>query len=214
MTVALAARLRTATQDLHRQVERAGVMPDLLHGRLPRADYLALLRNLHAVYDALEAGLSRHAGHAQLAPLCQPGLPRLDALTRDLDQLHGPDWDRQLPLQPAARAYGEHLRALADDRPPLLAAHAYVRYLGDLSGGQMLARIVAQGLQLPPGQGVAFYDFGPPQQVIERAQAFRAALDRLAPDEASAQALVDEALDAFARHRELFEQLERPLACH
>ena len=53
-----------------------------------------------------------------------------------------------------------------------------------------------------------------PAEVAERAQAFRAALDRLAPDEASAQALVDEALDAFARHRELFEQLERPLACH
>jgi heme oxygenase len=61
---------------------------------------------------------------------------------------------------------------------------------------------------------VSFYDFGPPEQVAAVAGAFRDGLDRIAPDEAAAQLLVDEACAAFARHRELFEQLERPLAVH
>ena len=88
----------------------------------------------------------------------------------------------------------------------MFAAHAYVRYLGDLSGGQMLARIVANSLCLAPNQGVSFYDFGSTENVKRLAQEFRAGLDLLA-DEESAQTVVDEACAAFARHRDLFEQL-------
>lgn len=214
MTVPLAERLRTATRDLHRSVERAGPMPALLRGRLPRAGYLALLRNLHPLYEALESGLVRHAAHPQLSPLQLPPLARAGALAADLDALHGPGWARVLPLCAAAQDYVEHLRLLADRQPALLAAHAYVRYLGDLHGGQVLARLVGQGLQLPAGQGVSFYDFGGAERVAARVHAFRLGLDAIAPDEAAAQALVDEACGAFERHRELFEQLERPAELH
>lgn len=214
MTVPLAARLRTATHELHRRVERAGLMPALLRGQLPLAGYLALLRNLQAIYAALEAGLARHAAHPQLAPLPLAGLARAPALAADLESLHGPGWARELPLCAAALAYVERLRQLADRQPALLAAHAYVRYLGDLNGGQVLARRVGQALQLMPGPGLAFYDFGPAEQAAAQAQALRAGLDAIAPDEAAAQALVDEACAAFERHRELFEQLERPAAIH
>lgn len=214
MSVPLAERLRIATRDLHRRVERAGLMPALLRGRLPRADYLALLRNLHALYEALEAGLLRHAAHPQLVPLPLRPLARAGALAADLELLHGPGWAQALPLCAAADAYAARLLQLADQQPALLAAHAYVRYLGDLNGGQVLARLVGQGLQLPPGQGVAFYDFGPAEQVAAQVAAFRRGLDHIAPDEAAAQALVDEACGAFERHRELFEQLERPAELH
>jgi heme oxygenase (biliverdin-producing, ferredoxin) len=212
MTIPLAARLRAATKDLHHAVERAGMMPSLLRGRLPRADYLLLLRSLHAIYQALEAGLERHAVHPGLQPLWQPALARGPALAQDLEALHGPGWALALAVQPAACDYAAHLQRLAASRPALLAAHAYVRYLGDLSGGQVLARIVSQSLQLPAGQGVAFYDFGPAERVAALGQALRQGLDRIAGDEAEAAAVVDEACSAFGRHRELFEQLDRPLA--
>lgn len=217
MTVPLADRLRTTTRDLHRSVERAGLMPALLRGQLPRAGYLLLLRNLHALYEALEAGLARHAGHPRLLPLPLPALARAGVLAADLEVLHGPGWALALPLCAATRAYVDRLHLLADRQPALLAAHAYVRYLGDLNGGQVLARLVGQGLQLAPGQGVAFYDFGPAERVAALARAFRVGLDGIAPDEAAAQALVDEACGAFVRHGELFEQLERlerPAALH
>lgn len=214
MSVPLAARLRAATKDLHHAVERAGVMRSLLRGQLPRPGYLALLRNLHPIYQALEAGLQRHADHPQLQPLQLPALARVHSLGQDLQALHGPDWARALPVLPAARDYAEHLRQLDEQRPALLAAHAYVRYLGDLSGGQMLLRIVAQGLHLPPGEGVAFYDFGPAERVAGLAQGLRQGLDLIARHEAEAVTLVDEACAAFERHRQLFEQLEAPLALH
>lgn len=214
MTVPLAARLRTATHELHRAVERAGLMPALLRGQLPLAGYLALLRNLQAIYASLETGLARHAAHPQLAPLALSGLARAPSLAADLESLHGPGWASELPLCAAAKAYVERLHQLADRQPALLAAHAYVRYLGDLNGGQVLARRVGLALKLAPGPGLAFYDFGPAEQAAARARALRDGLDTIAPDEPAAQALVDEACAAFERHRELFEQLERPAVAH
>ena len=66
---------------------------------------------------------------------------------------------------PAPRGLAEYtsrLRALASARDPApLLAHAYVRYLGDLSGGQVIRRRVARayGLEDDGGAGVSFYEF-------------------------------------------------------
>lgn len=209
MYLPLAARLRAATQPLHTEVERTGLMRRLLGGRMGRQDYAVLLRNLQAIYAAMEAGLQAHAGHPQLAPLMQPGLMRGDALAGDLAQLQGDAAADAAEPVPAARDYAQHLRTLAQTDPGLLAAHAYVRYLGDLSGGQAVARVVTRSLGLAAGEAVAFYAFGPPDQVARMAGGLRAGLDRIATSEAMADALVDEACAAFARHRALFDELER-----
>lgn len=207
MMFPLAERLRAATRSLHGEVERAGVMRMLLQGDLPRASYCALLANLHVVYGALETGLLQHAAHRQLAPLVRPELFRVAALECDLAQIHGSAWTAAIKRLPAAMRYAGHLEQLAECTPTLLAAHAYVRYLGDLNGGQVLARVVARSLKLTAGTGVAFYDFGGRDQAALLACGLRAGLDRIAGSEAEAQAIVAEACDGFGRHRQLFEEL-------
>lgn len=207
MSVPLGQRLREATRTLHTEVERSGLMFKLLRGPLQRADYVALLRNLHAIYSALEGALARHAAHPQLSLLPLHTLVRCESLAQDLTHLHGAGWP-QLPLVPAAQQYVLHLEALAEQQPLALAAHAYVRYLGDLNGGQALKRVVAQRLALPPDEAVSFYDFGPAEEVAALILRFRQALEQLAADEAQAASLVQEACAGFQRHRQLFEQLD------
>ena len=179
----------------------------LLHGQLERDGYCRLLRNLHAIYVTLEAGLTEHVHDPGLACLSCVAMFRSDALNDDLTLLHGPNWAEEIAIERAAIAYAAHLQALANGTPLALAAHAYVRYLGDLSGGQILARIVAKSLGLVPREGVRFYDFGSSEDVVRQAKAFRFGLDQLTDDEVSAQMIVDEACAAFVRHRDLFEQL-------
>lgn len=202
----LAERLRAATRELHVEVEHSGLMRRLLRGELPRSAYCLLLRNLHAIYASLEPALQRHADHPQITPWLHPALARRARLERDLEALHGADWEA-IPCAPAACGYAGHLQGLADTEPGRLAAHAYVRYLGDLSGGQALARIVTRSLATD--EAVAFYDFGGRDDVGRLAAAFRQGLDRIASDEVAADAIVDEARAAFVRHRALFDELER-----
>lgn len=200
----LSLRLRDATLARHTEAERAGCMPALLRGTLPQAAYVALLRQLRAIYAALEAALQRHAVHPCIAPLPLATLWRHAGLVRDLEVL-APHDAVEPSLLPATLAYVERLRRLDAEAPALLAAHAYVRYLGDLSGGQALARIVARAYGLAAGAGTRFYDFGPAPGPLARA--LRAALDALPLDAAGAQAVVDEAEAAFARHVALFGEL-------
>jgi heme oxygenase (biliverdin-producing, ferredoxin) len=205
MPPGLAERLRDETRPLHLQVERAGIMPTLLSGELQRAGYCALLRNLFEIYRALEDALARHAGRPEVAPVVMPELFRGAALVDDLDALHGPDW-RTLALMPAACTYVERLRAVDRTEPARLVAHAYVRYLGDLSGGQVVDRIVGKSLSLADDKGRRFYAFGDRPRVHELAARFRLGLDCTATG-AHAEAIVDEARLAFRLHARLFEEL-------
>ena len=201
----LAARLKEETRQLHTLAERSGVMADLLQGRLGLEGYCELLRNLQAIYAALEAGLDRHPPDPRL---WRPELRRLAALEQDLAQLQPANWRADAPLKPAATVYVARLHALALNDPVRLLAHAYLRYLGDLHGGQMLARMIRQQYALAGPEGTAFYAFGEPAQVEALKRDFRAGLDALALPPLQADAFVAEACEAFRLHQQLFDELQ------
>ena len=201
----LATALREGTVELHREAERAGIMRELLRGRISRGGYCALLRNLHALYVTLEAHLKRHAADPAIALIPLPVLARGAALVSDLESLHGARWEREIPLQPAIVRYVERLDDVARSDPRALLAHAYVRYLGDLSGGQIVCRVIAPALALTEDSGQAFYRFSEAPEVL--AARLRSALDSIALTPAEQARLVDEARLAFRYHIELFEQL-------
>ena len=205
----LPERLRLETRDLHAATERTGAMAALLAGRLPRPAYCVMLRNLHALYAALEAALRQCQHHPAVAPLQTQALQRAPALTADLSALHGPHWATELPLQTATTAYVQRLQTLAHGASPALVAHAYVRYLGDLHGGQILKRLVARGVGLSDGAawGTQFYEFGDEAQVGALRQQLRQALGRLPVSAMQQDLIVAEARWAFVQHQQLFEQL-------
>jgi len=209
--LSLAERLKVETRPLHVDVERSALIAALLRGRLDRHAYLALLQNLQAIYAALEPALRRHAAHPALAPFDLDALVRGAALAADIAMLDDDSVEAagRAPLEPATIEYIDRLAHLNRCAPELLVAHAYVRYLGDLNGGQLLGRIVRNALGLPPASGTAFYDFGEVPGVAVLAARFRSALDRSALFDASA--VVAEAKAAFQRHRNVFDELARRL---
>ena len=107
--------------------------------------------------STLEAALEKHSSHPVLAPTYNPTLlARAPALASDISflldvpesswQEHPLHRSLQTSQPEPLRAYVSRLHYLADSAPdpsPLLA-HAYVRYLGDLSGGQTIRRNVAR----------------------------------------------------------------------
>jgi heme oxygenase len=201
----LSQQLKAATAAMHRRAERSVFMARLLHGEIERAQYVALLHNLQALYAALEGALLRHADHPAVAPVALPALWRSRAIAADLHFLA--EGAALPPLTPAMQQYVQRLRSLQACAPALLVAHAYVRYLGDLNGGQALRRVVARSLALAGDGGTRFYDFGGGDASKRLAQRFRDGLAALAPHWPDPHPLIDEAVDAFDRHCRLFEEL-------
>jgi heme oxygenase (biliverdin-producing, ferredoxin) len=203
----LGHQLKTATAAMHRRVERTAFMVSLLRGQVDRRRYARLLRNLQALYAALEEALARHATTPGVAPVVMPELFRSSAIAADLQALADDDAPANAPLARATQQYVERLRELSAAKPGLLVAHAYVRYLGDLNGGQALRRVVARSLGLSGSAGTLFYDFGDPATQQRLVQRFRCGLEAVAGQGKDPQALSDEALSAFERHEQLFEEL-------
>lgn len=192
----LADLLRERTRTLHAQAERSGILAELLRGRGGRGAYALLLRNLLAAYGALEAGLARHRDNARIARLFVPELLRAPALEADLGVLAGPRWAAALPLLPAGERYAARIETAADGDGIRLAAHAYVRYLGDLNGGQVVRGVLARALGLADA-GLSFYSFPGIADLGAFRTAYREALDRAGDGDAARALILDEALEAF-----------------
>lgn len=208
VTLSLAHRLRQETKQNHTEAERSGIMRRLLTKTLDQPTYVALLRNLLPVYQALEEEMTRHQGEAEVAPFHHPGLGRSSALIRDLERLGGPAW-ASIPILPETQAYVERIHAAAQRDPALLVAHAYVRYLGDLSGGQILKKIVSESYSLAGSHGVEFYEFPDLGDLDAFKHRYRAALDALAPSPERSDRIVAEAIGGFEANTRLFAGLEK-----
>lgn len=209
----LAARLREGTREAHTGAERAQVVRRLLKGTLPRALYVEVLARLLPLYTALEAALEANRAHPLIAPIYFPELARTASLRADLRFFSPGAEPSGAPVSPASARIVSHLQAIGRDDPGLLVAHSYTRYLGDLSGGQILGRIVRKAYGLgAEGPGADFYRFdGIPDPAAWKA-VYRARLDALPVDEAMAQRLVEEAVAAFGLNGALFAELEPALA--
>jgi heme oxygenase len=166
----------------------------MLKGRAGRDGYALFLFNLAPAYRFLEEGLRRHRGDPRLAGLVAPELFRHATIVDDLAALVRED-ARQPARLPAGQAYAARVAA-AD--PARLIAHAYVRYLGDLSGGRILGRLLARA----PGIGahaLGFYDFPAIADPERFRDDYRRRIDRLALTAAELEAVGAEACAAF-RH--------------
>lgn len=112
-------------------------------------------------------------------------------------------------MQPATDGYVNRIREINTSAPDPLLAHAYVRYLGDLSGGQMLRPIVTPSMTVPAGRGAAFCEFGDAEQTHALTRAFCNGLACVVADPATVSALADEARHTFELRSRLFDELAR-----
>ncbi|PPT11336.1 Heme oxygenase [Geitlerinema sp. FC II] len=191
--------------------ENVGFIKCFLKGTVEKSSYRKLVANFYFVYSAMEEEMERHRNHPILSNVYYPQLNRKSSLEQDLSFYFGSDWRETVAPSEAGQAYVDRIRQVSNEEPELLLAHCYTRYLGDLSGGQILKKIAQQSMGLQDGQGTAFYDF----QDIPDEKAFkneyRQAMNDLPIDEATADRIVDEANDAFKLNMAMFEELEGSL---
>lgn len=200
---------RSGSRAEHEAAESTAFIADLVAGRADEEQYVAYLRRLRVVYAALEAALDAHRDAPVLAALDDPALRRLPAL--DADLVHWAGSSGPAGRSPAADAYRERIEAVTRT-PYLLAAHHYTRYLGDLSGGQILARAVRTGFpdRVTGTGGLAFYDFEAIASPVRWKRAYRERLDGLRLDAGQDAALLDEVRAAFRLNHALLDEVAAP----
>jgi heme oxygenase len=208
MTSNLATKLREGTKKAHTMAENVGFVKCFLKGVVEKNSYRKLVADLYFVYSAMEEEMERHQQHPIVSKIHFPELNRKESLERDLHFYYGNNWRDQIAPTPAAKDYVDHIRQVSATQPELLVAHSYTRYLGDLSGGQILKGIAQRGMNLSNGEGTAFYEFKDIPDEKQFKAKYRQAMDELPVDEATANRIVDEANATFGMNMKVFQELE------
>lgn len=172
--------LREITYERHMAVENLPFTQYLLGGTITKPDYVVYLAEMLAIYRHLEQ-LAIEAGLFD----GMLDLPRALSMQEDLDEL-APGY--QTNILPSTQTYLNHLDQVAQsEHSKQLFAHVYVRHMGDLYGGKLIARGV-------PGTG-RWYQFE------NRSELVKAFNERITVD------LADEAQIAFDHYKNIFQEL-------
>lgn len=196
----LSAAMKDGSAAEHSAAEGTTFISELFAGRVTAEGYSNYLLRLRVVYAALENAIRVHRHDPMVAAVYDPALERLPAIEADLE-FWLPGASRELH-SPAATAYSERVGALAWGGS--LVAHHYTRYLGDLSGGRGIGKVLDRTFDLG-GRGLAFYEF--PMRPKPYKDDYRARLDALRPDPDATDRIVDEVKVAFGLNHALLDEL-------
>ncbi|MEV4235616.1 MULTISPECIES: biliverdin-producing heme oxygenase [unclassified Nocardia] len=207
-TVPFSTAIRTATAQQHEAAENSSFISDMLGGELGIDSYHRYTAQLWFIYRALEDRWDALADDPIAGPFIRPELARTAELERDLAHLIGPDWRAALEALPATAAYAARIDECAREWPAGYIAHHYTRYIGDLSGGQVIRGTAEKLWNLPHrGDGVRFYVFDALGNPAAFKREYRGLLDQLPLDDLERRRVLDEGQRAFALNTAVFAEL-------
>jgi heme oxygenase len=174
--------LREYTNAKHRAVEEHPFVQMMMNGELNKEQHAMFLQQMYYVYRDIEY-------YGELVGLFHNmrSIKRTDAIKEDIIEL-GYRVLNSDELFPSTKSYREHIMKLYyDKRGDQILAHVYVRHMGDLYGGKLIARKV-------PGSGKAY-------QFDDRPALIKALDAKLTMD------ILDEALLAFDMSENMFKDM-------
>jgi heme oxygenase (biliverdin-producing, ferredoxin) len=204
----LATQLREGTSKSHSMAENVSFVKSFLGGVIDKDSYRKLVSNLYFVYSAMEEEMEKNKTNVFIQPIYFQELNRRKSLELDLEYYYGPNWNTSIVLSEATKSYVERIKTISNEKPELLVAHAYTRYLGDLSGGQILKKIAQRAMNLSDGKGLSFYEFPEVKDEQEFKQKYKKALDSLPLDNVLVDQVVAEANVSFNMNMKMFQELE------
>ena len=153
----------------------------------------------------MEEEIQKLRGDSTLGKLLFTELERVPALEQDLRYFYGPIWRSIVEPTDQCQRYVNRIREVSKDEPELLIAHHYTRYIGDLSGGQILKKIAERAIGT---EGLNFYDFPKIDDKKGFKASYKSMLDTLDLDQHQINAIIVEANYAFRLNMYMFEEIE------
>ncbi|CEP11162.1 hypothetical protein [Parasitella parasitica] len=217
----LASAMREGTKVIHRAAETSIFTRRFLKGDINADEYGRYINSLYFVYKYMEELLEQHRDHMVVSIIHFPHeLNRRESLERDLEFFYGKERLAELTnpdnMTPAVQTYVQALKNACEKNPSLLIAHSYSRYLGDLSGGQILSkRLKKHVLYIDENdstwdttEGLNFYHFNNLGNQTEFKNFYRERLNAAKVDQQTRDLIVAEAVLSFELNIQLFDEVQ------
>ncbi|ORZ24162.1 hypothetical protein BCR42DRAFT_402370 [Absidia repens] len=217
----LAMAMRQGTKVVHRAAEDSVFTRRFLKGDITKDEYGQYLRSLYFVYKSMEALLEEHQNDPAIEMIYFPDeLNREQTLLDDLSYFYGHERLAEVThpdtMTPAVKQYIAAMEEACKVNPALMVSHSYARYLGDLSGGQILAkRLKKHILHLEKEDsswdsrvGLSFYHFNNIGNQNEFKNMYRQQLDEAPVTARTKDLVVAEAVRCFELNIALFDEIQ------
>ncbi|WP_433360030.1 heme oxygenase (biliverdin-producing) [Streptosporangium sp. CA-115845] len=209
-TETFADQLKKATWNDHEEAERTAYLDALMAGRVSREGYADMVVQHYYAYVALEEAGRSLADDPIAGPFVSPELERIPSLEADLEELYGKNWRDEITPSKPTLTYVARINQIAD-WPGGFIAHHYTRYLGDLSGGQVIRKIVERAYNFETSAGIQFYLFpGIPDLKAFKIN-YRDRLNALNLDEVQAKRVIAETALAYQLNTEVLVEIGKRL---
>lgn len=207
MVQKLAEQLRQGTTKSHSMAENVSFVKSFLGGVVDKKSYRLLVANLYFIYSAIEQEMFNNRTHSFISLIYFPQLHRKKSLEKDLEYYYGLDWRKFVKPSAVTNLYIQRIRDIGRHQPELLISHAYTRYMGDLSGGQILKNIAKNAMKLSGDEGTEFYIFRDINDENEFKLNYRKALDQISVTDDQLNLIISEANVAFNLNMKMFKEL-------
>lgn len=203
------AAIRKASWGAHGDAEGAGYLNALTSGELDLRGYGTMVAQHFYCYEVLEQASDAMRDDPIGSAFVDDALNRVPALVADLTSIYGAGWRDEITPVPATVRYCDRIREVGFDWAGGFVAHHYVRYLGDLSGGQFIRKRIEDVYDIDETSGTAFYDFALIPDPTAWKEAYRGQLD-VAPwgDEERAR-IIEEVLLGYQFNTDVLVELGR-----
>ena len=196
-------KIKKDTSKSHSMAENTGFVTNFLAGVVDKESYKQLIADFYFIYTALEEQVDKFKDDPFIAPIAFDELKRVPALEKDCEFYWGENWRNTISPTDACKNYVKRVRKIS---PKFLVGHHYTRYLGDLSGGQILRNIANKSMNLD-GKGLAFYDFEGIPNAKGFKERYRHALDNLPITWSDGELIINEANYAFKLNMDVFDEI-------
>jgi len=179
--------LREHTNAKHRAAEDTKFVQYMLHGAITADHYATYLQQFHAIYEAIEH-------HADISGMLHdlPDIKRAGRMRLDIEELGYAVLPEQ-DLLPSVQRWCQRVRDLyTSGQQDQIFAHVYVRHMGDMYGGKVIAKRV-------PGSGQCY-------QFEDRPGLIKTFDSKLSME------ILDEALTAFDLAIDVFAELQEKIS--
>ena len=201
-------RLREVTQKDHTAAESSTFISTLMGGERSARDYTWLISQYSYIYGALETEVRAQANDAAVTAIFDVSLERGTQIEADLEVLLPAYGFNSRPAAlPATLDYVNAIHEAAKEQPRLVAHH-YLRYLGDLSGGLAIGRLVSRHYEIG-AEALNMWNFEQISKPKIYKDEYRSKLDEYGTDQTRAEALLDEAKRGFQWNKAIFDDLDK-----
>ena len=196
-------KIKKDTSKSHSMAENTGFVTNFLAGVVDKESYKQLIADFYFIYTALEEQVDKFKDDPFIAPIAFNELKRVPALEKDCEFYWGENWRNTISPTDACKNYVKRVKKI---NAKFLVGHHYTRYLGDLSGGQILKNIANKSMNLN-GEGLAFYEFENIPHAGNFKNRYRTALDNLPITWSDGELIINEANYAFKLNMDVFDEI-------